>query len=404
MEIEKILDFIQKEVPSQAQELWSAIDLLSTTLTNTKMKMDSSIGTLATEREFDRAKEYIEASKILAEINDLLQQYTKKYAFAVEEEDVIEDEEEDSFSDAVILQDKVDYEKFRVDEEVAYNVYTNFTHKKPAAFSLFGVKYPARQWKMVFAKICELLYAKDRGIFESFPSDISMQGTKRKYFSHDDVGMLKPLKIVGTDVFVETNLSANNIRNIIIDMLERYEIPKSVFQVYLSKDLSALHIKEGNPHDTEAKDSDDMKGQRELASVTKIEDKEKCSYYDFKKNVCMREDSAYFIQPCNGLRECRIYIEETMEESVPDDLEEIDKEVLDVIPNDIFIKRICPTCDVGMTRCVVDVEYYNGKKYKENKLVTYRCEVCKKKYVTDNLYKSYMQNKDATDINVSFRC
>jgi len=85
------------------------------------------------------------------------------------------------------------------------------------------------------------LVKKNNSIFENFVNDGSMQGRTRAYFSMISSEVRKPKKIAGSPVYVETNLSANNIRNIIVNMLEKYNIPKNQYQIYLSKDLTPLH-------------------------------------------------------------------------------------------------------------------------------------------------------------------
>jgi hypothetical protein len=264
MNIEKIFEFIQKETPSHAEEMWSAIDLLSNTLENTQSAINGTLPKLAIKREYDKANEYISISKEMAEIIDIINEYIKKYALNIEElnEVVIEDDEtdedtENSDNEVQSSEDKINYEKYRVNEEVAYNLYTDFTHKKPAAFSLDGEKYPARQWKLIFTRTCELLFQKNKYIFNAFALDKDMQGKKRSYFSTMPENILKPKKIVGTDIYVETNLSANNIRNIIIDMLDKYRIPKSTYQIYLSKDLTPLHRDDNSKESRIETDSDE---------------------------------------------------------------------------------------------------------------------------------------------------
>lgn len=264
MNLEKIFEFIHRETPGHAEEMWSAVDLLSNTLENTQSAIDGSISKLAAKRDYDKANEYISISKEMTEIIDLIKEYIQKYALNIEEtkEIVIEDDEtdediENNGNKTQIYDEKIDYEKYRVNEEVAYNLYTDFTHKKPAAFSLDGKKYPARQWKLVFTRTCELLFEKNKSIFNSFTKDNEMQGKKRSYFSTVPGNILKPKKIIGTDIYVETNLSANNIRNIIIDMLDKYRIPKSTYQIYLSKDLTPLHREENIKESRIDDDSDE---------------------------------------------------------------------------------------------------------------------------------------------------
>lgn len=240
MDIEKLSEFVKENVPTHAEELCTAIDLLVTTVDNTKSAIDGTVPKLLSNNNYDLVKVFTEKSQEISEVITLLNSYINLMIIKDDENDcdLIEDEEE------IILannNEKIDYEKYRVDESIPYNIYTDFTYKKPAAFSIDGVKYEARQWKQVFLKTCELLCNKNRNAFEEFINNKNMQGKKRAYFSLSKEGMLKPKKVPNTNIFIETNLSANNTRNIIFNMLEKYGIPKSKYLIYLSKDLTSLH-------------------------------------------------------------------------------------------------------------------------------------------------------------------
>ena len=43
------------------------------------------------------------------------------------------------------------------------------------------------------------------------------------------------------NIYVETNLSANGIRNLLIKMLNKYNIKLSDYKIYLKADYSELH-------------------------------------------------------------------------------------------------------------------------------------------------------------------
>lgn len=375
MNIESVLKFINEETPSHAKELWSAIDLLSGTLENTKCAIDGTIGKLASNRDFNKAKEYMEMSQQLAFVMDELNKYIKKYGLEEDIKGEVIEDEEDNEDDNQNSTNKINYEKYRVDENVAYNIYTDFTYKKPAAFAINGKKYYARKWQDLFIKTCEILVGLNSEKFRAFTNDDMIQGRTRKYFSFDGKDIKKPKKIKGTNVFVETNLSANNIRNIIVNMLERYNIPKSQYQIYLSKDLSALHIDDNsstrksekvddtdedyhiqkddvldiheenksnnnsvyqnNPIDFRfSKDTSVQQTMPEynnlnqrmgtpshieylkMADGDKRRHRTRCVEYDKKKEVCMCVKSPYFTIRCGGASHCKYYLEHNEEEII----------------------------------------------------------------------------------------
>ncbi|WP_143249357.1 hypothetical protein [Anaerostipes sp. 494a] len=99
----------------------------------------------------------------------------------------------------------------------------------------------------------------------------------------------------GTKIFVETNLSANSIRDLIVRMLDKYRIPHATYQIYLSKDLNPLHIEEDKLNDISTKDT----------LTTKVLDmQEICDDYNYKTERCMNESSPYFIMECCKKENC----------------------------------------------------------------------------------------------------
>lgn len=62
MDIGALLKFINEETPNHARELWSAVDLLSRTIENTRCAIDGTIGKLASDKNFDKAQEYMNMS------------------------------------------------------------------------------------------------------------------------------------------------------------------------------------------------------------------------------------------------------------------------------------------------------------------------------------------------------
>ncbi len=78
----------------------------------------------------------------------------------------------------------------------------------------------------MFIKTCEIIYNIDCNKFNEFEDLRHMKGRKKKYFSKNKVELRKPIQRKN-DIFVETNHSANTIRDLIIKMLEKFnfEIP-----------------------------------------------------------------------------------------------------------------------------------------------------------------------------------
>ena len=69
-----------------------------------------------------------------------------------------------------------------------------------------------------------------------------MNGKKVAYFSKERAfSMRSPVYIENVGLYIETNLSANAIRNLLIKILGRFEIKISEYKIYLKADYSDMH-------------------------------------------------------------------------------------------------------------------------------------------------------------------
>ena len=78
-------------------------------------------------------------------------------------------------------------------------------------------------------------------LFSSFIDDDSINGRKARYFCKDPNLIRSPTKVPGTDIYVMTNMSANQIRNTIQKMLAKFGIRISDYKVFLRADYTARH-------------------------------------------------------------------------------------------------------------------------------------------------------------------
>lgn len=137
--------------------------------------------------------------------------------------------------------DLPDYSEYIVDCDVVHNLQEDFTFKRPAGFQLEGQRIEVKTWQQMLSKTCELLFDKDPARFKRFEHDPAMKGRKQKLVSSNPADMRNPIKIEKSDLYVETNLSANSIRNLITRMLGRYGIKHSEYKIYLRADYTGRH-------------------------------------------------------------------------------------------------------------------------------------------------------------------
>ena len=105
------------------------------------------------------------------------------------------------------------------DEKTSNYVRSGFTGKGINAFIFNNKKYEARSWKQLLMGICEELNNLHKKDFEKV---LSLKGRKRPYFTKNANELRVPEKIRGTDIFVETNLSANSIVSLCEDVLSLF--------------------------------------------------------------------------------------------------------------------------------------------------------------------------------------
>ena len=134
------------------------------------------------------------------------------------------------------------YEQCAVNSNEAHSLNEEFTNKRPCGFSLLDKSVEVKEWKSMLIETCNILAEIDPQIILDCCNDPNMNGRKAIYFARYQVPTMKaPRKLDNLDLYLETNLSANGIRNLIIKMLDRYGITMDEFKIYLRTDYIRLH-------------------------------------------------------------------------------------------------------------------------------------------------------------------
>ncbi len=235
--MQKLTEFLLKETPGHADELFTALNATIEAIGNTRALVDGNTLKLLQSGRHDETAPYIEVSKELTQlssyISEILDGVETDYSYDNDIEVIGESENASGNIDK--------YGSCQVNELEAHGLFESFTHKRPVSFSLEGQRFSARDWKQILRIVCEVLNQRNPQLFKSFVNDAQMQGNTRTYFSFSDRNMYNPRKISGSDVFIETNHSANTICSIIGNILEKYNIPIASLKIYLRADYSSLH-------------------------------------------------------------------------------------------------------------------------------------------------------------------
>ncbi|XOB98385.1 restriction endonuclease [Deinococcota bacterium DY0809b] len=80
---------------------------------------------------------------------------------------------------------------------------------KPTSVWIFNQEYPVNTWKDVLLKTAEVIYELHPYNFENKAS--ALRGTERQYIARSKNNMISPKKIPGSELWIETNFSREDI-------------------------------------------------------------------------------------------------------------------------------------------------------------------------------------------------
>ena len=174
----------------------------------------------------DRMKSF---DRLAKEISELVQQYTQVRMDEVEPEIAAESESE---RNARVVRE--------LNREEAHGLNEDFTFKRPFGFILDGhATSGVTTWQRLYELVCRHLLDRDEGRFRALhdhPDFISSRGHHN--VTSDPNSLRKAMKLAD-GLFVESNLSANSIRDVIARLLNAYEIPTESMKVFLREDRDA---------------------------------------------------------------------------------------------------------------------------------------------------------------------
>ena len=127
-----------------------------------------------------------------------------------------------------------------LDHRTAHFLAEDFRYKRPFGLTLEGEPYvPRKTWSLVYISVCKHVSRKSPELFQKLPHNqnfVSSRGNRYFSKSTDD---LRYAREIGMGIFAEFNLSANQIRDAIKNLLSYFKIPQEKFVVYLREDRDA---------------------------------------------------------------------------------------------------------------------------------------------------------------------
>lgn len=224
--------FIDENYNPQAKDIYYSLELLSSSIDDTKNAMTKTIQNNASD--FSKVNLLSSYAEKIKNIEDLIDDYLDSFSInSSDDEDKIEEDEDEK-------REIPNYKDYEVDQEIPHLLTESFTYKKICGFFINNIRYNINDWKSALVKLCEILISIDMGKFRNLVSSNQFSGKKRNYFAFDGKG--KYYKRVGnTNIYVWTCHSANMICVIMRKLLREYNIPINSMYIYLRADYTPIH-------------------------------------------------------------------------------------------------------------------------------------------------------------------
>lgn len=111
------------------------------------------------------------------------------------------------------------------------SINSDFKGKSPRSIRICGDNLEASSWKQLHIEVCNYLINKDSNKFIKISNDI--KGRKRPYFTKDENKLRVPYYLDTIKLYMEINLSANNIMSIIKKLLKGFSINENQIEIHI---------------------------------------------------------------------------------------------------------------------------------------------------------------------------
>jgi hypothetical protein len=215
------LEAVRENLRALSDDIWLSIDH------NDPQALEAGV-------EFKRAynAKAIAFDQLASELSALVQQYTSVRLEAVERTGADDREQ----NERIIAE---------LNREEPHPLTEDFTYRRPHGFILDGqATNGITTWQRMYQLVCEHFIARDEGRFRSLSDHPDFVSNRGHHTVTRDPGSLRQALAVGEQLYVERNLSANSIRDVMVRILAAFDIPVERMQVFLRQDRDA-----GRPRD-----------------------------------------------------------------------------------------------------------------------------------------------------------
>ncbi len=234
-----LLSIIKEDFPNRAIDISDSLGLLKEMINSTMEDINIKINKAFNNRDFETFEKYSNLAKQANEYENKLEEFIDILDIEYNENDIIH---EDEAKEKVIGTIVPNYEDYKVNPKVAHSLNENFTHIRPYGFKfLTNAIIEVKTWKEMLIKTSEILMDIDEEKFLGFENMPKMNGKKRKYFSRDENDISGEPRKIGDKIYIETNLSSNGVRNLIVKILKEYGYSIKDYKVYFAADYTEIN-------------------------------------------------------------------------------------------------------------------------------------------------------------------
>jgi len=119
-------------------------------------------------------------------------------------------------------------------EKIHLSKHIDLKFKKPLSVEFFGKKQRTRSWRKWAVFVINELIENNKIRKQELLKSKTFWGTSRHYFQEDTANLSDP-KLLNNGLYMETKFSANDLRDIVIDVLDIADVDSREVIIYLKR-------------------------------------------------------------------------------------------------------------------------------------------------------------------------
>lgn len=308
-DMDKLMEFLQKEVPDSVEKFISSLNLCIQNIDTIRILLrDKSIElqNYDDSSKLEKSIQCTNANKMLLDLKD----YLSGYINFADEEILYDNDEEISENNESSSSEKDNDKKYLTDQTIPYQLSERLANTKPCKFSYRKYIYNVSSYKVLWVKVCEILYEKDNKRFENIAKMKKLSGRGIPYITYKNDEAVKDIKDVDkrfvpfldTNILVYTNMNIPQIIKLIEELLGMYKISLASIKVYLKNDKNpkygrypvGKYLDDSFDYETVIREKQHNKGNNALQDKPEINISQRA--YDYFQEYFKNTNKVYNIQ------------------------------------------------------------------------------------------------------------